>query len=48
MDFIDCSTCDNCICLGEGNHYCEVNESLVLDEYEPTDDYCWCDGEYYS
>lgn len=56
-DFVDevtnmagCINCENCIPIGEGDHVCfEASEDpiLVLDEYEPTDDYFACGGSSY-
>lgn len=38
----DCLKCDECIPIGEGDHICGVNNSLIIDEYEPTENYLWC------
>ena len=41
-------SCDNCanLCpIGEGDHICEEKPVLVLEEYLPTDDYLWCNGD---
>lgn len=40
-----CWGCDELICLGEGDHICSVNNTLVLDEYIPTDNFEWCKTE---
>lgn len=53
-DFISsikcCHTCANCLPIGKGDHICAnyVPEPLVLDDYEPTDDYYYCDGDAYE
>lgn len=45
-------TCETCGCLlpiGEGDHLCDEDYTkTVLEEYTPTDDYCWCCGELWE
>lgn len=50
-----CDKCINCIYLEQGDMYCDltldsVDESvrLVFEDFDPTIDYMWCDGKYYS
>ena len=45
-----CINCENCIPIGEGDHICtELDEPiLVIEEYEPTDDYFACGGSCYD
>ena len=40
-----CENCGNCIPLGEGDHLCDVNDTMVIEEYQPTDNYIWCGGK---
>lgn len=44
----DCYSCDNCVYIGEGDHMCDVNNMLVLDDFMPTDNYFWCDGDEFE
>lgn len=37
-----CSTCDNCIYIGEGDYLCDVNMVLVMEEHQPNDNYDYC------
>lgn len=37
-----CSTCDNCIYIGEGDYFCDVNMVLVMEEHQPNDNYDYC------
>lgn len=37
-----CLTCSNCVPIGEGDHVCIENQVIVLEDYTPTDDYCYC------
>ena len=43
-----CTTCSNCIPIGEGDHLCDVLMELVLDEYSPTDNFYGCGGSSYE
>lgn len=40
-----CEECDNCVPVGEGDHICDNNNKLVIEEYIPTDDYGFCRRE---
>lgn len=44
----DCTLCESCIPIGEGDHICDENMELVLDEYAPTDSYYWCGGKKFK
>lgn len=48
-----CETCSNCIPIGNGDHICDLapdfsDESIIIEEYEPTDSYFWCQGNEYQ
>ena len=38
----DCIGCKECLPVGEGDHFCNVVEGLVLEDYLPTDLYAAC------
>lgn len=38
----DCIGCKECLPVGEGDHFCNVVEGLVLEDYLPTDLYAYC------
>ena len=42
-----CEECEECLAIGEGDHVCIDHEVMVIEEYEPTDNYLICnkDGE---
>ena len=42
-----CEQCEECIAIGEGDHICMEHEVMVIEGYEPTDNYVFCqkDGE---
>lgn len=40
-----CDTCSKCTYIGEGDHICEDNPTLiVLEDYLPAEDFFWCGG----
>ena len=44
-----CENCANFVPIGEGDHVCIADEPiLILDDYEPTEDYYYCNGESYE
>lgn len=43
-----CETCDEFIPIGEGDHICGVDPTMMpVSDYMPTEDYCWCGGRSY-
>ena len=47
---INCENCENCTAIGEGDFICIAEEEpkTVISDYEPTDDYAWCNGSLYE
>lgn len=45
-----CYNCEECICVGEGGFLCCANKEhkLVIDDFEPTDDFYWCKGRKFK
>lgn len=39
-----CETCQHFLPIGEGDHICEESLSMVVSEYEPTEEYFCCGG----
>lgn len=45
MKEITCETCGKLMPIGEGDHLCDEDPTmLVLSNYTATDDYFWCGG----
>jgi hypothetical protein len=48
MDKMPCTpeTCENCIYIGEGDFMCDADDTprIVLADFEPTEDFFWCNG----
>lgn len=44
----NCGTCDHCVYLGEGDHMCDLDNEIVINEWEPTDEYYHCEGRNYT
>ncbi len=44
-----CECCENLIPIGEGDHICGEGDEpkLVLDDYQPADDYGWGGGKFF-
>lgn len=40
-----CFECANCQYIGEGDHICDVNMEIIIDEWEPTDMFYHCGGK---
>lgn len=40
-----CFECEKCLYIGEGTHVCEDNYEVVLDEWEPTENFAQCEEE---
>ena len=38
----DPEMCDNCMYIGEGDFFCDRYETIVVDEWSPTEDYLIC------
>ncbi|MBQ9113883.1 MAG: hypothetical protein IJY05_03065 [Clostridia bacterium] len=45
-----CGGCSNGVYVSEGCTMCLVGDEpkVVMDDWEPTEDYMWCDGEHYD
>ena len=46
---MSCECCGHCMYLESGDYVCTYKDEpiLVYDNFEPTEDYMWCDGDYY-
>lgn len=46
----DCTTCFNANYCGEGCYICleDVEPKIVMDEFQPTQDFNWCCGRKYE
>ena len=38
----DCLYCDSCLPIGEGDHYCDEENVIVIEDYVPNENYCCC------
>lgn len=41
----NCYFCDNCTYIGDGGYMCDVDNSIVIDDWEPTEDFFSCFGK---
>lgn len=44
----NCEICEHCIYIGEGGYMCEMNNDIVIDDFEPTADFYSCKGKNYE
>ena len=38
----NCWECPHCLPIGEGDHWCDKTEKIVIVEYIPSDYFCYC------
>ena len=38
----DCFHCDHCLPIGEGDHFCDEVNEIVIEGYVPNEKYCCC------
>lgn len=43
----NCYSCDHCTYLGGGDHMCDVDNEIVVDAWDPTDEFYHCKGKDY-
>lgn len=43
-----CNNCEHCQYLGEGDHWCDETDEIVLDAWEPTDKFMCCGGKHFK
>ena len=41
----NCYNCNNCEYIGEGGYMCSMNNDIVIEEWQPTEDYRSCKGK---
>lgn len=44
---LQCEHCDECEYVGEGGYLCTAHNEIVIEDWEPTDEYMHCDGADY-
>lgn len=38
----DCLSCEHCIPIGEGDHWCDETQEIVIEDYIPNENYRCC------
>jgi hypothetical protein len=41
----NCYYCEHCIYLGEGGYMCGMNNDIVIEDWQPTEDFNSCKGK---
>jgi hypothetical protein len=44
----NCYNCTKCVYLSEGGYMCECNNEVVIEDFEPTDDFYSCGGKEFE
>ena len=40
-----CHYCEHCIYICEGDYICAKHQCIVIGEWEPTEEFCHCEGK---
>ena len=41
----NCYVCEHCVYVGEGGYICDMSNDVVIEDWQPTDDFYCCDGK---
>lgn len=41
----NCHNCEHCIYVGDGGFFCDVCTYIVIEDWQPTEEFCFCDGK---
>lgn len=41
----NCYNCSNCEYIGEGGYTCSMNNGIVIEDWQPTEDFNSCKGK---
>ena len=41
----NCYNCNNCEYIGEGGYMCSMNNDIVIEDWQPTEDFNSCKGK---
>lgn len=41
----NCYNCNNCEYIGEGGYMCSMNNDVVIEDWQPTEDFNSCEGK---
>ena len=44
----NCHCCDHCVYIGEGGYMCDISNDIVIEDWEPTEDFYICDGKEFE
>lgn len=44
----NCYNCNNCEYIGEGGYMCSINNDIVIEDWQPTEDYRSCGGKEFE
>lgn len=41
----NCYNCNNCEYIGEGGYMCSMNNDIIIEDWQPTEDFNSCNGK---
>ena len=44
----NCHNCNNCVYIGEGDYMCSMSNDIVIENWQPTEDYYSCEGKEFE
>lgn len=44
----NCYNCNNCTYIGEGGYLCCMNNDIVIEDWQPTEDFNSCNGKEFE
>lgn len=44
----NCYNCNNCIYIGEGGYMCSMSNDIVIEDWQPTEDFNSCGGKEFA
>lgn len=40
-----CHNCEHCLYVGDGGYYCDVCTYIVVEDWQPTEEFLFCEGK---
>lgn len=44
----NCNNCNNCTYIGEGGYMCGISNDIVIEDWQPTEDFNSCKGKEFK
>lgn len=43
-----CYDCDHCTYIGDGDHLCDLDNEIIVNDWEPTEEFYHCGGRSFE